>query len=76
MRTGGASSSRQLSPLAPIADRDAPGKGFTHKVGDIVTVAADKLGRLTRDAGSALGAGRNALRDHGSEDGLDTPLES
>ena len=30
--------------FAPIADRDAPGKGFTHKPGDIVTVAADKLG--------------------------------
>jgi fumarylacetoacetate (FAA) hydrolase family protein len=33
--------------FAPIADRDAPGKGFTHKEGDIVTVAADKLGKLT-----------------------------
>jgi len=33
--------------FAPIADRDAPGKGFTHKSGDIVTVAADALGRLT-----------------------------
>ena len=38
--------------------------------------AKDKLGRLTRDAGSALGAGRDAMRDRGSEDGLDTPLES
>ena len=33
--------------FAPIADREAPGKGFTHKPGDIVTVAADKLGRLS-----------------------------
>ena len=33
--------------FAPVADRDAPGKGFTHKVGDLVTVSADKLGRLT-----------------------------
>ena len=33
--------------FAPVADRDAPGKGFTHKVGDFVTVSADKLGRLT-----------------------------
>ena len=33
--------------FAPIADRDAPGKGFTHKPGDIVTVCADKLGQLT-----------------------------
>ncbi len=32
--------------FAPIADRDAPGKGFTHKVGDVVTVSADKLGSL------------------------------
>jgi fumarylacetoacetate (FAA) hydrolase family protein len=32
--------------FAPIADRDAPGKGFTHKAGDIVTVEADKLGKL------------------------------
>ena len=31
---------------APVADRDAPGKGFTHKTGDVVTVAAPKLGRL------------------------------
>ena len=33
--------------FAPVADRDAPGKGFTHKPGDIVTVRADKLGALT-----------------------------
>ncbi|HEX3576416.1 MAG TPA: fumarylacetoacetate hydrolase family protein [Rhodopila sp.] len=32
--------------FAPIQDRDAPGQGFTHKYGDIVTVAAPKLGRL------------------------------
>jgi fumarylacetoacetate (FAA) hydrolase family protein len=32
--------------FAPIDDRDAPGGGFTHKTGDIVTVAAAKLGRL------------------------------
>ena len=32
--------------FAPIADRDAPGKGFTHKTGDVVTVSADKLGGL------------------------------
>jgi fumarylacetoacetate (FAA) hydrolase family protein len=33
--------------FAPVADRDARGKGFTHKQGDIVTVAAGKLGQLT-----------------------------
>jgi fumarylacetoacetate (FAA) hydrolase family protein len=32
--------------FAPVADRDAPGKGFTHKPGDVVSVSADKLGRL------------------------------
>jgi len=32
--------------FAPIQDRDAPGAGFTHKSGDIVTVSAPGLGRL------------------------------
>ena len=32
--------------FAPVADRDASGKGFTHKPGDVVTVSAEKLGRL------------------------------
>ena len=33
--------------FAPIQDRDEPGRGFTHKPGDIVTIASPKLGRLT-----------------------------
>jgi fumarylacetoacetate (FAA) hydrolase family protein len=33
--------------FAPIADRDAPGLGFTHKPGDIVTVSTAGLGQLT-----------------------------
>ena len=32
--------------FAPTEDRDAPGQGFTHKVGDIVTISAPNLGRL------------------------------
>jgi fumarylacetoacetate (FAA) hydrolase family protein len=32
--------------FAPVEDRDAPGKGFTHNTGDIVTIAAPKLGSL------------------------------
>ncbi|MGH6893226.1 MAG: fumarylacetoacetate hydrolase family protein [Dongiaceae bacterium] len=32
--------------FAPVKDRDAPGLGFTHKVGDIVTIATPKLGAL------------------------------
>jgi fumarylacetoacetate (FAA) hydrolase family protein len=33
--------------FAPVKDRDAPGVGFTHHPGDVVTIAADKLGALT-----------------------------
>jgi fumarylacetoacetate (FAA) hydrolase family protein len=33
--------------FAPVKDRDAKGSGFTHHVGDVVTIAADKLGALT-----------------------------
>lgn len=32
--------------FAPTKDRDAPNQGFTHHVGDIVTVAAPELGSL------------------------------
>ena len=32
---------------APTADRDAPGKGFTHHIGDRVTVSNERLGALT-----------------------------
>ena len=32
--------------FAPVADRGAPGKGFTHRPGDVVTVSSGKLGSL------------------------------
>jgi fumarylacetoacetate (FAA) hydrolase family protein len=32
--------------FAPTADRSAPGKGFTHAIGDIVTVSTPALGTL------------------------------
>ena len=32
--------------FAPTKDRDDPGRGFTHKVGDTVAIAAPGLGRL------------------------------
>jgi fumarylacetoacetate (FAA) hydrolase family protein len=32
--------------FAPIEDRDTAGKGFTHKLGDVVTIATPKLGSL------------------------------
>lgn len=33
--------------FAPTQDRDTPGGGFTHKLGDVVTIANDKMGALT-----------------------------
>lgn len=33
--------------FAPVEDRDAKGQGFTHKVGDVVTIASPRLGRLS-----------------------------
>jgi fumarylacetoacetate (FAA) hydrolase family protein len=32
--------------LSPTQDRDAPGQGFTHHVGDVVSVSVPQLGRL------------------------------
>jgi fumarylacetoacetate (FAA) hydrolase family protein len=32
--------------FAPVADRDAPGMGFTHHVGDVVTISSPRLGAL------------------------------
>jgi fumarylacetoacetate (FAA) hydrolase family protein len=52
--------------FAPVQDRDAPGQGFTHKYGDVVTVAAPRLGRLVNrmmrtDECEAWGFGAGAL---------------
>jgi len=32
--------------FAPTQDRDEPGRGFTHKVGDIVSISTPRLGKL------------------------------
>ena len=32
--------------FAPTQDRDVPGKGFTHKMGDVVTISSPGLGQL------------------------------
>ncbi|KQW50568.1 fumarylacetoacetate hydrolase [Ensifer sp. Root1252] len=32
--------------FAPVEDRDVPGQGFTHKIGDVVTISNAKLGAL------------------------------
>lgn len=33
--------------FAPVQDRDEPGRGFTHKVGDVVRISTPRLGSLT-----------------------------
>jgi fumarylacetoacetate (FAA) hydrolase family protein len=33
--------------LSPVQDRDGPGQGFTHHLGDVVTISAPELGSLT-----------------------------
>ena len=50
--------------FASVQDRDAPGLGFTHKPGDLVTIAAPELGALINRVGRSdriapwtLGAG-------------------
>jgi fumarylacetoacetate (FAA) hydrolase family protein len=35
--------------FAPVADRGAPGSGFTHKTGDVVRIAASELGALVNE---------------------------
>src|SRR5579883_876058 len=37
--------------FAPIKDRDERGAGFTHKIGDVVTIATPKLGALVNRVG-------------------------
>jgi fumarylacetoacetate (FAA) hydrolase family protein len=32
--------------FAPVQDRDTPGRGFTHKAGDVVTISTPRLGTL------------------------------
>ena len=33
--------------FAPTQDRSAPGQGFTHEIGDVVTISSPELGALT-----------------------------
>ncbi|WP_037477938.1 fumarylacetoacetate hydrolase family protein [Sphingobium sp. ba1] len=35
--------------FAPVQDRDEPGRGFTHKVGDIVAISTPRLGKLVNE---------------------------
>lgn len=42
--------------FAPTQDRDQPGQGFTHKVGDVVTVASSRLGTLRNSVNTSAAA--------------------
>jgi fumarylacetoacetate (FAA) hydrolase family protein len=39
--------------FAPVEDRDAPGRGFTHKLGDVVTIRSPRLGALRNRVGTS-----------------------
>jgi fumarylacetoacetate (FAA) hydrolase family protein len=61
--------------FAPTEDRGAPGMGFTHKVGDVVTIAAPELGALvnrvtTSDRAPPWTYGTTALMRHLAARGL------
>src|SRR5262249_1147419 len=38
--------------FTPLDDRDAPGGGFTHKRGDVVSISAPELGMLVNEGGT------------------------
>ncbi|MGI9489361.1 MAG: fumarylacetoacetate hydrolase family protein [Geminicoccaceae bacterium] len=61
--------------FAPIEDRDRPGEGFTHKSGDLVTIACPELGALTNritycDEAPPWTFGTSALMKNLSQRGL------
>jgi fumarylacetoacetate (FAA) hydrolase family protein len=61
--------------FAPTEDRDAPGMGFTHKTGDVVTISTPALGRLANrmtmaDAAPPWTFGANALMANLARRGL------
>ncbi|CAN5581447.1 fumarylacetoacetate hydrolase family protein [soil metagenome] len=44
--------------FAPVQDRDEPGRGFTHKIGDRVTIESTRLGRLVNRVTTSRDADR------------------
>ncbi|WP_260925936.1 fumarylacetoacetate hydrolase family protein [Novosphingobium sp. 9] len=42
--------------FAPTQDRDEPGRGFTHKPGDVVTISSQRLGTLTNTVATSKDA--------------------
>lgn len=61
--------------FAPVQDRDEPGRGFTHKVGDIVAISTPRLGKLVNEVVTSKDAapwtyGLTALMTNLAERGL------
>lgn len=61
--------------FAPVEDRDEPGRGFTHKIGDVVSISSPALGTLTNRVTTSAGAapwqfGVRALMRNLAERGL------
>jgi fumarylacetoacetate (FAA) hydrolase family protein len=66
--------------FAPVQDRDEPGRGFTHKVGDVVTIATPRLGKLVNQVVTSKDAapwtfGLTALMTNLAARGLLTPAQ-
>ena len=61
--------------FAPVADRGAPGSGFTHKTGDVVSIAAPEIG-APRQRGRGLRRGRAVVLRDGRLDGEPRPARA
>ena len=66
--------------FAPTQDRDEPGRGFTHKIGDEVRISTPRLGTLANRVSTSRDApawkfGTRALMRNLTERGLLTPSE-
>ena len=67
--------------FAPVEDRDEPGRGFTHKMGDVVQISTPKLGTLTNRVTTSKNAppwsfGLRALMRNLAGRGLLTEMEN
>jgi fumarylacetoacetate (FAA) hydrolase family protein len=67
--------------FAPIEDRDEPGRGFTHKLGDVVSISTPRLGALVNRVTTSKDAapwtiGIGALMRNLAGRGLLTPAMS
>jgi fumarylacetoacetate (FAA) hydrolase family protein len=65
--------------FAPTEDRDEPGRGFTHKSGDVVTISSPRIGTLRNGVTTSAAAppwrlGIGALMDNLASRGLLPPV--